>query len=739
MYLEKLELQGFKSFVQKTTLEFPQPRGAARRGIAAIVGPNGSGKSNLSDAIRWVMGEQSMKTLRSKKSEDVIFSGTDKRARVGLAEVSLYLNNEDHKAPVDYSEVVITRRLYRSGESEYLLNRQSVRLQDIALLLAQANFGQKTYSIIGQGMVDAFLAASPLERKEFFDEAAGTRHLQIKREEAVRKLTQAEENLHEADVLIQEITPRLRSLVRQVKRLERRDEVATELRQLQERYYGAVMKEINSEIGSEQSKLDACSKSRISAEKILQEREEKFKAMEKSSSAAERFKALNQEHRNIWESKNKIASQILKIKTELSNLASPKLKTDFSAGQLLPHIIELESALNELANLIDKQEIIAKGDVMAATAKLKDQLNSLKSIIKGDNKDEQSQHVIEETLAQLLKDEKNIEEKLNEVERAIAEFQHAEEEKNKTLFVLQKSIQTQQQEVTLLVSAENEHKVILARLDANHESLKAIIKEELGERVLPPALPLSSSERETAKKSIDQLKIQLGHIGSIDPETVEEYRTTKERNEFLTSQSEDLKKSIHDLRKIIAELDETITRQFNESFQKINHQFEHFFKILFGGGSAKLVRIVEELMPPPINESDEENENIDEEETRSAKKKSERMGIEIHATPPGKRLKSINMLSGGERALTSLALICAIIANNPSPFVVLDEVDAALDEANSSRLAEIVDQLSHHTQFIAITHNRAMMHQSNILYGVTMSDDGASKVLSLKLEDIEKK
>src|SRR6185295_7941621 len=137
------EIQGFKSFVHKTTLEFPQPRGSEKRGIAAIVGPNGSGKSNAADAIRWVMGEQSMKSLRSKKSEDVIFSGSERLARVGLAEVSLILNNEDRRAPIDFSEIVITRRLYRSGESEYLLNKKKVRLQDITLLLAQAQFGTK--------------------------------------------------------------------------------------------------------------------------------------------------------------------------------------------------------------------------------------------------------------------------------------------------------------------------------------------------------------------------------------------------------------------------------------------------------------------------------------------------------------------------------------------------------------------------------------------------------------------
>ncbi|MFA6909298.1 MAG: AAA family ATPase, partial [Patescibacteria group bacterium] len=154
MFLEKLEIQGFKSFANKTSLEF-------KREMTAVVGPNGSGKSNIADAVRWVLGEQSMKLLRGKKSEDVIFSGSDKKTQLGMAEVSLYLNNEDRSAPIDYSEVVITRRIYRDGTGEYLINKNKVRLHDILLLLAKSHFGQRAYSVIGQGMIDAILVSSP--------------------------------------------------------------------------------------------------------------------------------------------------------------------------------------------------------------------------------------------------------------------------------------------------------------------------------------------------------------------------------------------------------------------------------------------------------------------------------------------------------------------------------------------------------------------------------------------------
>ena len=681
-----------------------------------------------------------MKSLRSKKSEDVIFSGTDKLARVGLAEVSLYLNNEDRQAPIDFSQLVITRRLYRSGESEYLLNRNQVRLQDIILLLAQASFGQKTYSIIGQGMVDAILTASPFERKEFFDEAAGTRHLYLKREDALRKLEQTEDNLSQAESLVQEIVPRLRSLVRQVKRLERRDEVAAELKALQEQYYGAARTELERDLKTETVQLDQAVRAREAAERALQEMQERFATMERAVSPAEEFTTLSAVHRTLWEAKGKLQERVFKLKTELAKLAVPRAQTALSPSALLPYVLELEASVATLLKLLEPPS--AALDLAALRAvgnSLHNHLQSLQREVAGTAPASIDQGSIEQELRKIVEEEHGLEGKLREAEAAMQEFQERAGEKNKTFFSLQHTMQEQQEKTTKLLHVANEHRVALARLTANRESLEATIQAELGSAPLLPALVAPLHEREELKRTIDQLKTRVAEIGSIDPETVAEYKTTQERHEFLTSQSEDLHKSIQDFRSIVAELDETIAHQFNESFQKINREFEHFFKVLFGGGHAKLVKIVDTptlASADEIEGGDEDNEEPD--DASSSRSTAERLGIEIHATPPGKRLKNINMLSGGERALTSLALICSILANNPSPFVVLDEVDAALDEANSARLAEIIDQLSHRTQFIVITHNRAMMHQSNILYGVTMGDDGASKVLSLKLEEIVK-
>lgn len=249
MFLEKLEIQGFKSFANKNLLVFPGVLEGGRRGLTAIVGPNGSGKSNVADAVRWVLGEQSMKTLRGKKSEDVIFSGSVKLGRLGMAEVSLFLNNESGQAPLDYSQIVLTRRLYRDGASEYLINGSRARLIDIQIMLAKANFGQRTYSVIGQGMVEGFLNTSLAERKEFFDEATGIKQYQIKRDEALNKLLLSYENLGQANMILMEIEPRLRSLTKQVNRLQRRGELESELKELSLTYYRKLWHEINDKFG----------------------------------------------------------------------------------------------------------------------------------------------------------------------------------------------------------------------------------------------------------------------------------------------------------------------------------------------------------------------------------------------------------------------------------------------------------------------------------------------------------
>lgn len=262
-------------------------------------------------------------------------------------------------------------------------------------------------------------------------------------------------------------------------------------------------------------------------------------------------------------------------------------------------------------------------------------------------------------------------------------------------------------------------------------------------------------ETEAALEKINSLKRQIDQIGGIDPEIEKEYIETKERFDYLENQTHDLNEAVGSLEKIIKELDAIIKERFDKEFKNISAKFEEYFKILFNGGTAKIVKVLTEELPENKKEEKSETNKTDVIEPATENQLLEDRfaanlkrikylqkynatglaGIEILATPPGKKIKAITMLSGGERALTAIGLICAIISCNPAPFVVLDEVDASLDEANSERLAKILDDLSHKTQFIVITHNRASMRRANILYGVTMEESGVSKLLSIKLDE----
>jgi len=326
MYLKKLEIQGFKSFADKVALEFPDAK-QDDKGITAIVGPNGSGKSNSSDAIRWVLGEQSMKTLRGKKTEDMIFSGTGKRTRLGFAEVTLHLDNSDKIAPIDYDEIVISRRLYRSGDSEYLLNKKPVRLADILMLLAKAKFAQKTYSVIGQGMIDSILIAPPSERKDFFDEAAGVKEFQIKRTKSLNKLKNTQTNLQQVDIVLQEIEPRLRSLTRQVKKLERREAIEKELLESQIKFYSSRLSEINKKILESKEKENEVSPQ---VEKLQQELamiQNKLDEAARVATRTEAFDQLQQELNNLVSKKNGFLREqaILKGKLDVEYAKSGKI------------------------------------------------------------------------------------------------------------------------------------------------------------------------------------------------------------------------------------------------------------------------------------------------------------------------------------------------------------------------------------------------------------------------------
>ncbi|MDP3900639.1 MAG: AAA family ATPase [bacterium] len=887
MYLEKIDIQGFKSFAKKTTLKFidnNKKGGRKNRGLTVIVGPNGSGKSNIADAVRWVLGEQSVKLLRGKRNEDVIFSGSHKKSSQSFAEVSLYLNNEDKSAPIDYAELVITRRLYRSGESEYLINDSKARLLDISLLLAKAKFSQRAYSVVGQGMVENFLNTSPAERKEFFDEATGVKVFQIKRHDSANKLSNANNNLVQAEQLLNEIEPRMRSLTRQMKKLERRNEIDGQLRALQKNYYAQIWHSLSAKLKLENEKIIKYEERERQYTKDLQKIDAELNSLEKFQyqddarenmeiKLAEVQNEYNQAMRKLagvqarkdvakelggntdinWLKKNreKLAEEIKRIKKEKNSIESAKTEsqkdvvsirkdqnildqkivglrkkiisyyTDGNSGDdvidelrinidellklnteiirsievgedanyIKKQLIELQEKINRLKNTAFSKQNRSEEDLQKLNSEIitleEKKNNYTQNYIEAQSKVTTAQNRvndlsllivekkvelegIEKKIAgekesapvvdkELVKEEESLKkitseksEKIlqlnNELKKLIAE----EKEKRDRIIAMQKKLHEQQNDYNSIINALNEVKVDKARHETRLEGIEREIRDEMGSlREVIDASHYKKIDSEEARAEIHKLKHQLEQIGGIDPEVAKEHDETKVRFDFLSKQVVDLRSAINSLQKVITELDNTIAERFDRAFKDIADQFDKYYKILFNGGMVKLEKIMEEEKKADESELNQEygdldnNEAMDKEEKPKKKKielrhvKKILAGIDIVASPPGKKIKNISLLSGGERALTSIALIAAIIAVNPSPFVVLDEVDAALDEANSLRLGKILEDLSKRSQFIAITHNRTIMYKADIIYGVTMGDDGVSKLLSVKVEDVQ--
>lgn len=748
MYLQKLEIVGFKSFAEKTALDFLPPA-ASTKGITAIVGPNGSGKSNVADAIRWVLGEQSLKLLRGKKAEDVIFSGSEKRARCGFAEVTLFFNNEDDRLGLGYTEVTVTRRLYRDGESEYLINKSKVRLADIQLMLAQASFGARSYSVIGQGMADWILVATPQERKEFFDEAAGVRQFQLKRHQSLLKLDATRENLRQAEMLIAEIEPRLRSLQRQVKRLEERGTLEEELHGLTHQYYGTLWLDLAKQMGTRRQTLDKLEADWKERESVREQALADLARLEKEETGNDGFGELQAAYERLNEEKNKLRSREfqLRSKLEVAREVRKQTATALPLSKIIEEIRGIGDVQGQLLARLKAAKTLEAVDKLfpeidalhARVLTLRDRLEKPAAEPVAPEKVEDP--AVVKDLADIAAAMTDLDGRLRETQGQIQNYRQAEQSKRSQFFSLQRSLQDKINAAHALERRLADEKVEIARLEAKREALESEMAQELGERAERAKAefnPEAETRLEEILPRIQKLKYQLQLIGGIDPEAVKEYEDTKARFEYLDVQTVDLKQALNDLDKVIAELDQTIKVRSEAAFRQLNRDFNRYFQVLFGGGRAELLPIrADEGVEDDEAEEGEAKEPATEGASVPKKEKSDRVvGIDILANPPGKKIKNINMLSGGERAMTSIALICAIMVSNPSPFVVLDEVDAALDESNADRYAAIVEELAGRTQFIIITHNRYTMKRANVLYGVTMREDGTSQLLSVNLDDV---
>ena len=736
--LKRLEIAGFKSFPKKTVLEYSNA-------ITAIVGPNGSGKSNVAEAFRFALGEQSMKSMRGKRAEDLIWGGSHQAPRASRAAVAIVFDNSPGRAgrrqfKIDFDEVSIERAAFRDGTSEYSINGSHVRLRDIEELLAGANIGETGHHIISQGEADRILLASPRERREMLEDALGLKVYEFKKREAERKLLKTEDNIAQVNSLRRELAPHLRFLENQVKKLERAEEMKRDLVGLAQTYFAIEDAYISNE------KQKTASDQQKAEERLAASTAELDRFSDPASAGAETVR--------LTETLREAERQVSELSTRRGELAR-------GAGRIEGALAEVKrraaSVAREPYAKVPREELEAlhtevlhqaehAGDEAAG---LKAALSAIRAAITSffsrHGSPQQAYLLDEEASALKLEDErKKTTEMLDQVARELERAENARDRAREAMLALEETEREVRRRILTLAEEKAQAEGSLARAvakqqelvqrtsDLEREKAEAVVlagREVLSYESLVSAPSEERREQEERLRILERAKIRLEEAGGTGEEIRQEHKEVSERESFLTRELEDLAKSAAGLRALIDDLNTELAKHFSEGLAKVNAAFSEYFALMFGGGSARLILEVEDDVEEAEDPEESDDEGID------IPKEKERPGIEIMVNLPKKKIRSLMQLSGGERALTSIALIFAMSQVNPPPFLILDETDAALDEANSRRYGDMIENLAKHSQLIVITHNRETMSRAGVLYGVTMGADGVSKLLSVKFDE----
>ncbi len=748
MYLKRLELKGFKSFAKKSEFVFDVP-------VVAVVGPNGSGKSNIVESIRFVLGEQSVKSMRGKTGSDLIFKGSRTISKMSRASVSIVFDNRDRvfnlhdksnsKIDVNFDEVVISREVFSDGTNRYMVNDHEVRMKDIHELIASVNIGASGHHIISQGEADRYLNANVKDRRILIEEALGLKIYQFRLKESRRKLEKAEVNIRESEILRRELSPHLKFLKKQVNKIEKGKQLRIELSKKYNDYFSKedyLIENLTNKIEIEKKYLE--NKLNEVKKFFLEHKDPEKRIYHKEDDLIKKKQIFIQD----WQGKIDINNRELgKIEGMLSLLekkdkddkANKSNNKNFSYIQidfLFKKILSLLSRLN------DKNILKITSDVEKEFDKF----------INVDESDDNSMNIDNSLEIKELKRKKNVivdatkeafsyiselKSEINLLEKKIVDLNNEERESQKQYYgyvALNRELDSKREILSNKIDLINKRVV-----DRNEEYNEAIVL--LGKDIFSYQRVLIDSDsliteytQEKFRRDIERIKIKIEDIGGgsgID--VIKEYEETLERDVFLENEILDVKDTIKSLESIIKDLKLKLDLEFNTGIEKINVQFNKFFKLMFGGGSAKLESLLikkrskKNLEEDPLGFINEDDTKIEKE-----------YGIDIKVNLPRKKVSALEMLSGGERSLTSIALLFALSQVNPPPFLVLDETDAALDEANSQKYGDMIETLSKFSQLILVTHNRETMSRAHTLFGVTLGKDDSSTVLSLRLEDATK-
>jgi chromosome segregation ATPase len=767
MYLRSIEMKGFKSFPARTKLEFSP-------GVSVIVGPNGSGKSNITDAVLWALGEQSPGAIRGASMQDVISAGGAGVGRRNAAEVEVVIDNAEGRAATELSEIAIQRSLDRSGDGVYRLNGARCRLVDVVEVLSDTNLGREMHSVISQGRVESIVHSKPRERRLLVEEAAGLGKHRKRRRRAELKLRAARDNLDRALDLEREARARLRPLKRQAQAAELGARIEREELELRGRIVAEELRFGADRAAAAEKAAEQARGKRAAIEKRLEEVSERRRAAE------ERFAARDRERTQAWGLLTKLRGEQQRIAVRAASLADREaelerslegLRAEFGpltldlgstegapaerAGKLAEELGEIDAGLSgamkglararsEEAPESDREA--ALGEVQAGAERASRHARRAEGLL-----GERHREALRARVAageELLDDVRCAAQAVAAAEGAIrARVERIEAkvvgEQGDGDAIAEEMRQCSRQESELQVEMKaasdelTEAQVEAAHLgDRRAEAAKelAAIAEGLGEEVEPAEQALSDEDRADIDRRLQRLERRRAQIGPVNPLAEQEYEEAREHVETLQARREDTERGMHELEALIRDIDREIERAFEQTFEATAKNFEEMVEHLFPGGRGRLrkvnlrpVRDIAEQPEAQDAEGAEGDQESEEEEEREV------LGVEIEVTPAGKSTRKLSLLSGGEKSLVALAFVFAVFLARPCPFYILDEVEAALDDANIDRFLQLIRRFSDRAQFVIVTHQKRTMDAADVLYGVTMGGDGVTRVVSRRL------
>ena len=794
MEFKKIQLNGFKSFADKTTFLIED-------GLTGIVGPNGCGKSNIVESLRWVMGETSAKSMRGSGMEDVIFSGTSNKASKNIAEVSVSVANSNNEGPVQFrelDEVNVRRKIEKDKGSKFYINDKEVRSRDAQMFFADLSTGAHSPSMISQGRIGALVTAKPTDRRAILEEAAGISGLHVRRHEAELRLSGAENNLKRADELRRQQEKQLANLQKQAEEATKYKNISYEIKKIEAGLYYLKLLEIDKEIKVE-NEINIEAEEDVSGfnnkiselENLIKSETDKVTPLrEKNIENLSKIQRLNLELQGLNEENIRIQGQIENIKKSLRTFdedISREKGIVIDANSNEKRLKEEKAELIEIDSKYYETEKQSNEDLKNSKKKLELELDKVKNLIDSRQNEEavavldKCKIIIEEYAnsysknQNIKKDSIKRNERISIIDKEIESWKsllsnsekmvnELSERKNKLNSQLNKldnqpKFQAEKKgqiSEGLRISEKEkiENESIINATDVEIETLRANLNEiqeqsiQIRERKASSGATIEglkkrkndlidriNSELNLTEENIlensnlygkeelpdavnqedllDKKKQEREKLGSVNLKADEETDKYKTEIKKMEQDRADLVTAIIKLKDSINELNQKGRERLIEAFDKVNRKFNEVYTKLFNGGNAKL-------------------ELVDSDDPLEA-------GLEMLVSPPGKRLQSITLLSGGEQALTALSLIFAVFLTNPSPICVLDEVDAPLDDANVTRFCSLLKELTKitNTKFIIVTHHALTMSRMSRLYGVTMPEKGISQLVAVDLQKAE--